>query len=365
MGADRRPYSIMPVPFFSQVASSVRKRLLDTFSARSNTTGSLGTATDGSRWDATSQTIQVTTGAAKATTIPNTGSSGNTYPIASVSMPTNNNEIKLAGTNEGSAVAVWVQSSSDWWLVGVDAEYNTIPGNTGYAYSQNAYTTNYAQTAYSYLSNTAYAYNANYKYNSYTTSSGGNLVGPVGGGTYTTTTYSKRYLGLYNNFNYQSTTESYTAPTYYYFNAVNYSTYYSTGVANYSQNSSTVYSTTGGGYYSIVGGGTYNTYSFTNATTYAYAQYLRISKSVAGTVSTVTSSIVSTAQTVGSLIVSILGNQITAKAYSDTGFVSQIGSDLVHTATGATVTARYGIALSPSAYQQSDIIGTSVQINRN
>jgi hypothetical protein len=52
----------MAVNFFSQVASSVRKRFIDAFSARTDTTGSLGVASDGSRWDATSQTIQVTSG---------------------------------------------------------------------------------------------------------------------------------------------------------------------------------------------------------------------------------------------------------------------------------------------------------------
>jgi hypothetical protein len=72
---------------------------------------------------------------------------------------------------------------------------------------------------------------------------------------------------------------------------------------------------------------------------------------------------VSTASTIGSILVSILGNQITAKAYSDTNLVTQIGSDLVYTATGAVVGTQFGISISPSQYLQSDIIGTSVEIN--
>ena len=45
---------------FLGAVSSIRKRLYDNFAGRSNTTGSLGTATDGSKWDAVSGVIQVT-----------------------------------------------------------------------------------------------------------------------------------------------------------------------------------------------------------------------------------------------------------------------------------------------------------------
>jgi hypothetical protein len=46
---------------------------------------------------------------------------------------------------------------------------------------------------------------------------------------------------------------------------------------------------------------------------------------------------------------------ITTKVYSDK-LVTQIGSDLVYTATGASVSTIYGIVLSPSSYNQ----GTSL-----
>lgn len=103
----------------------------------------------------------------------------------------------------------------------------------------------------------------------------------------------------------------------------------------------------------------------TNATTYSFAQYLDISKSVASVVSTVTSALISTTQTIGSFFVSLSGNQITARAYSDTNLVTQIGSDLVYTATGAVINTEFGISISPSEYQQSDIIGSSVEISVN
>ena len=115
--------------------------------------------------------------------------------------------------------------------------------------------------------------------------------------------------------------------------------------------------------YGTVGQNVYYTYA--SGTSYTYSEYLTIRQSVASTVSVITSALISTAQTIGSLKVFTSGNQITARAFSDTNFVTQIGSDLVYTATGATLTSQYGISVSPSAYNQSAIIGTSIDISRN
>ncbi len=376
MGADRRPYSIMPVNFFSQVASSVRKKFVDNFGNRSTTSGSLGIATDGSKWDATSGTIAVTASnvggqpnVAQATSIPNSGGSGNTYPMATVVMPTQNNTIKMSKVEEGAAAAIWVQSSADWWMVGIDAEYNTIPGNTGYAYSQNAYTTEQGQNSSNQFSFTNYAgpaasnwyttgssqvqfsftnaYNATYS--AKTTYSGPFFT--FGPPQYkSATSYNVTYGGGNTSYAWTWTTNYYVATNYYYY----------PDTTSYAWNSVN--------YFYFTGGGTYFTFSFTNATTYAYSQILRIRQSVSGQVSTITSSIVSAATTAKSLLVSLTGNQITAKAYSDDNFVTQLGSDLVYTATGATVNTRFGIAVSPTAYTTAPangIIGSSVEITRN
>jgi hypothetical protein len=337
MGADRRPYSIMPVSFFSQVASSVRKRFLDTFSARSNTTGSLGTATDGSRWDAVNGTIQVTTAAATATTTPSAGGAGTTYPMATVSMPTNNNSVKLAGTNEGSSVALWVQSSSDWWLVDVEGVQTVT---TNYSSAQN-YNYVFAQNV-TYGSNTNY-----YGVTNYTTSTGYSVF-------YSPSGYVVNY-GFSGPVSYR-TIYSQTYGGAYYVTSTNYfgSTSYFT---------SSGYSITYGTFYQYTSPGTFYTYA--SGSTTAYSEYLKIRQSVASTVSIIASALISTTQSIKSLLVSTSGNQITARAFSDTNFVTQIGTDLVHTATGATVNTKYGIAVSPSAYNQSAIIGTSVDITRN
>lgn len=356
----------MAVSFFGQVASSVRKRFIDAFSDRSNTTGSLGDATDGSKWTATSQTIQVTSGKAKATTTPSANASGSSYPIATVDMPTQNNVIKIKDTEQGAAVAIWVQSSSDWWMVGIDSEYNTIPGNTSYAYSQNAYNTEQGSNGSNQFSFTTYA-------------------GPAGSSWYTSGIFyfinsSQTYAVTGYGRNYGTTGPTFfNGPPIYKYAATGYNATYGS-VTNYAYASGTSYysntnyyyyaSGTGYGwntanYFYFTGGGNYNTFSFTNATTYAYSQILRVKQSVGGTVSTITSSVISAAQTAASLLVSLTGNQITAKAYSDNNFVTQLGSDLVYTATGASISTKFGIAISPSSYQQSDIIGSSVEITRN
>lgn len=354
----------MALGIFSQVAASVRKRFVDTFSSRSNTTGSLGTATDGSRWDATSQTIQVTSGKAKATTLPS--SAGTSYPIATVTMPTTNNTIRIAGTEQGAAAAIWVQSSSDWWMVGIDSEYNTIPGNTAYAYSQNAYFDSQGSNSSNQFSFTTYAGPAASTY--YV---GNDAYAKAQAQNATTTNYTSKisYSGpfFFTGPPKYNSSISYTSATsggsWYWYNFV--FTAYSAYSNYYYYPSGTGYAWNNVSYFWFTAGGNYTTFSFTNATTYAYSQILRVRQSVGGTVSTITSSVVSAVQTAASLLVSITGNQITAKAYSDSNFVTQLGSDLVYTATGATVNTRYGIAISPSAYQQSDIIGTSVQITRN
>jgi hypothetical protein len=338
MGADRRPYSIMPVSFFSQVASSVRKRFLDTFSARSNTTGSLGTATDGSSWDAVNGTIQVTTGAATATTTPSAGSAGTAYPMATVTLPVQNNSISLGGTNEGSSVALWVQSSSDWWLVNVEGTQTT---NTNYASAQ-SYNYAFAQNLTYGTSTNYYGVTNYYSASGYYSQSGG-------------TTYNVGYRTVGSPFAYQAFYSSTAGGTTYYLGT----SYY--GATSYY--TATGYSITYGAFYQYTSAGAFYTYAAGSTT--AYNEYLKIRQSVASTVSIIASSLISTTQSIKSLIVSTSGNQITAKAFSDSNFVTQIGSDLVHTATGATINTKYGIAVSPSAYNQSAIIGTSVNITRN
>ncbi len=327
----------MPVPFFSQVAASVRKRFYDNFAGRSNTTGSLGTATDGSSWDAINGTIQVTTGAATATTTPSGGGAGTTYPMATITLPVQDNVISLADTNEGSSVALWVQSSSDWWMVGVEGVQET---NTNYASAQ-TYTYAFAQNI-NYSSTTNYYGVTNYYGGSSTSYGTTNTSWYQGWYRPAPGSFVSGYYRLNGGYTSYSGTSYYGATSYY--TAIGYTQTY-------------------GPYYQYTVGGAYYTYAAGSTTT--YNEFLRIRQSVSSTVSTITSQLISTVSSIKSLKIFTSGNQITARAYSDTNFVTQVGSDLVHTATGATISTKYGIAVSPSAYNQSAIIGTSIDISRN
>jgi S-adenosylmethionine:tRNA-ribosyltransferase-isomerase (queuine synthetase) len=81
-------------------------------------------------------------------------------------------------------------------------------------------------------------------------------------------------------------------------------------------------------------------------------------------VSEISSAIVSTAQTIKSIIVQTSGNQITAKAFSDITPITQIGDDLIYNATGVIINTRYGISISKAEYTNSEI-GSSVKIERD
>ena len=61
-----------------------------------------------------------------------------------------------------------------------------------------------------------------------------------------------------------------------------------------------------------------------------------------------------TSSLVNSLKLIVSGNQITAKAYSDTNLTSQIGSDLTFTPTGVTISTSYGIIVTPSVTNQGN-----------
>lgn len=330
------------------LASSIRKRFYDNFAARSNTTGSLGTATDGSSWEAVNGTIQVTSGAAVPTTTPTGAGAGTTYPMATVNMPTSNNVIKMSGTGDGSAAAVWVQSGSDWWMVDVEATQEIV-ANYSYAWQTLYYNyTVWAFTSTGFWTSTAGPYSSVYTNTAF-------------GFSTTTSQFTSwtRFTTGTKNF-YKSTTTTSSTLGYYAFNygVPGFLQAYSQGASFWSSYISTApnaYSP----YFSTTG-----TYSTISSYSTVKNEYLKIRQSAANVVSVISSQLISTSQSIASFLVSISGNVITAKAYSDTNFVTQIGTDLVYTATGATITTKYGISLAPSANYQGTTISTAVDITR-
>jgi hypothetical protein len=86
-------------------------------------------------------------------------------------------------------------------------------------------------------------------------------------------------------------------------------------------------------------------------------------QSVANTVSVVTQWSIG-ATLAAAFRVKTSGTQITTSVYSDSTATTQIGSDLVYTPTGITITPTYGITVIPSSYSQGYSID-SVEITRN
>lgn len=347
--------------------STIRKRFFDDFSRVSSP--GLGIARDGSTWSVIRGVINASSGSAVAAT-----TSG--YPMSAIDMEVSNVAVKLNGTNQGSTVALWVQSSADWYGVEVDMTTSVVPGNSYLV--PVAY--NYL-TAYNYSYYTGYNFNYyntyNYLYNYYTTSSYYNTYVYNFYNTYT------RYASSSYNFSYLDNTNfqvKYASSTYYY--SIGYGNLQDSGSnsAGPFQNSDLHFNVpatgssgpfsgsgntgpiAGSGFTNAVGNYYYTAY---NATSTSYDQYVRVIRSVGSVVSTVTSWLVSSSATVRSFIVRTSGTDITITPYSDVNFVSQIGSDLVYTATGAAVTTQFGISVSPSTINQSATIGTSVTIDRN
>ena len=322
------------MPRLQAIAASIRKRLYDNFAGRTDTTGSLGTATDGSLWTAVNGTLQVASGQAVATTTPPSGGAGNSYPLATVNMPTSDNVIKMAGVADGSAAAIWVQSGTDWWMVDVEAD-TTVTANYSYAYQYYwAPSTDYYTVSFSGANSYA-QYNVTYGFVS----------------TSTATRWTSFKSGTRTLLTYASTAGS---------TAWGYAAY-STGAPVFTSTAGTTRTTS---YSQAANQQLTQTYTFLSSYYTIKNEYLKIRQSVSNVVSVISSQLVSTSQSIASFLVSIAGNVITARAYSDTNFVTQIGTDLVYTATGATITTQYGISLAPSAAYQNNIVGTSVDITR-
>lgn len=96
------------------------------------------------------------------------------------------------------------------------------------------------------------------------------------------------------------------------------------------------------------------TYGCTTCNVSGVTYYIRILKSIAGTVTALVSQLVASA--IGSIRAIISGDSITVRAYSNTDYTSQIGSDIQTTDSTVTKTTNHGIILGPSAYNQGTTI---------
>lgn len=375
---------------FGIKSSGVRNKFLDQFD------DTIDPATDGSLWKALRGAWTVVAGKASSS------SAANTYPILSIDMPENQGTTTLSmkSMGQGTGAALWITDSGTWWAVvtGTDASFGCscttecnlkCNANACNAYICNAfncpapnncntYVTNFfcnPGSAYNCTSPTCKSGNvANYnacnaynfgncnafRYNAVTPCATFNKTGNcnryrVGGGTqYCSGGFvGNRFCRSGQNANNYTCT-AFNCPAPNNCNSVGSSSTCAPGSA---YNCSSPTCKTGSCnpanvYCSTFGCDTY----FQECAATCYPTYVRLIKSVANVVTEVTKITVgnTTSSLVNSLKLIVSGSQITAKAYSDSNLASQIGSDLVFTPTGATISTQYGIIVTPSVTNQGN-----------
>jgi hypothetical protein len=85
-----------------------------------------------------------------------------------------------------------------------------------------------------------------------------------------------------------------------------------------------------------------------------FPSYIRVIRSVTGTVTELTKWVVSSLGTsiVNSMRITTSGSEITIEPYANADLTSKIGSDLVYTPSGVALTSTYGIIVEPSPTSQ-------------
>lgn len=122
------------------IMQGIKTKIVDTF-VRGNTSGSLGTASDGSVWTAIRGIFAVVSNKASGDTT--------SYPIAAQTLVADV-DIQINDISQGTGAAIWVTDSGNWWAVGADSGtgsncncstcYNTAtytPGNDVYVAGYN------------------------------------------------------------------------------------------------------------------------------------------------------------------------------------------------------------------------------------
>ena len=373
----------MPRFFLGSIFTSVRERLADSFvrGDREN----LGTAADGSLWSTIRSGLRIANNRVVAT-------NPTQFPMSTIDMPSTDVNIALAGVSQGAGAAIWVQSSNDWTAVTIEQESRVVPPST-----QNltgTFQTSASNSSFTYLRPESVAYTAFAGGNAFTQNGfkqvTNNATGfrnataffsysskvnftylVTGTGFYTyvtgkpprvatgsfvwarnaTGTYTLRESAPYTyttSFTYQVTnTVSWSRTA---FNALEpFTDFFTREVTEFVPGFSfTVFAPF--------------TYSVQVPETTVFDQKVSIRQSIAGNVQLLTSWVVSSSQVIRSLLVRTRGTQVTVKPYSDGNLVSQVGDDLVYTATGASVNTRFGITLSPSPDNQGTTVATTASI---
>jgi hypothetical protein len=313
--------------------------------------GSINPAEDGGVWQAIKGTFQISGNKASSLTDAS-------HPIAAVDSYTSNVDVDIKGTS-GAGAALWVTDSGNWWSVGAiqaSESCNCVEYYNSYTYTYTYFgVVGFNQGNCASNNNTCCATGCTGNYNADTCAlqqcGAFNTSNCCGFTCYGFNAYNARnktggncmgnFCSCYNGSNCQynicvenngsncnafGCTDS---------NSCNNCASFNQGNAIYGniQDTTTGYN---GPYY--------------NCET-CYPSYIRIFQSASNVVTTMLTQAVSAV--VQSIKVKTNGTQITVKAYSDANQVTQIGSDIVYTATGAAIYPRFGITIVPSSYGQT------------
>lgn len=293
------------------------------------------------------------------------------YPIRTVQMTNQNVTITLKDPGVGTGAALWVSDSGTWWSV--VSKQETCSG-CGSCNSYNPYNPCGAGGA-CVGTGGEYVPCSGCSTPFYVPCSGCSTTVPCSGCTnYTTVTVpaSNYTCSMYNPGG--SCKYGYTYNYTYSYSYSYYNSCCSGGYSNYNPCCSGGYS--GSNYNPCCSGGYTTSYNPCGYTTpcigtggscagynNTYPRYLKLYKYASNTLSevaSVTLDSLTSFSAIRAIKVAITNSNkangtatVTAKAFSDTSAVTQIGGDLVHNATGVTIVTNYGIIASDSAYNQS------------
>lgn len=356
------------------VASSVRKVFIDLFE-RSDTSSGLGRSRYGGLWDTVANAVFKIDGNRAVT-----DEDPENYPQTTITMSKSDVDFYFTDIANGSAASLWVTDSGNWFAVGIDQHpvdcncevgtecnrwngsnitgWTTVTNETG---GRNAY----EEATGEFCENVSTGYNAPYlERRCYPRTGCSKYIGS--GQCVQWYNFSFCQTEVIEEGNENFTTRCNTNFTTRY-NAPNFTT--NRNIDGYNANLCN----------------RWNEFTFNCET--CYPQWIRVLQSAAGTVSTLSKTLATEVvqrikspngtldlyvqnspivNLVRAMIIRIRGNQIKVESYSDPGGLNKIDledGDIVYSPTGAEVTARYGIMVTPSEYNQQNFVG-GVQVIR-
>lgn len=345
------------------LASSLLKNVFDSFTR--TTTGQLGVSTSGALWTALRGTWYADGAQAKS------DDAAANYSIASVAIGTDTTT--SADVSGGVGVAFWISDAGSWWAA---VPYYTQTTNSNCTNGLCSGTENYQYQATTCSNGTCGPTETVYPSNCPTGQCSGTYTGSIACScTYATRTCNCDQVstlcqygiganltsakqcaslgGRYSSANggtccfdepYSNCDSGACSGTELYVTSSTCSNMACSGYESYTISCSCSPTVVSCGCYLATG-------TRSCSCTYTQSYFLRLLRSVGGTVSTATSDI-SLPSAAAAVKVITAGNSITAQAYSNSGMTTPIGNALMHTAVSPTKGPSVGLVKTPVPYSQ-------------